>query len=347
MRMAFLSRLAFGVMLPALTLLGCAKKGAPPGGPPDATPPHVEEISPSSGSVGVDTASPISIGFSEPMKKRTVETGVIVSPPCRWDERYWKDRTYMLIPQGGLQEDVTYLVSVSNKVEDVHGVAMKSTFVSGFSTGDSLNAGLISGRVKWKTMDVEGAVVFLFDSGVDSLGALASAEPLFVTVSGSQGRYRIPFVDTEKRYEVFAIIDDNLNSEYDQGEKAGCYAGDVQFGDVSEIEAIDLTICGETLCGGIAGSIDTAAVADTVALGVMAQSLGDSSLVYLVRPGEDGLFEIGCVEPGGYSVRVFHDVNANLKLDAEDSIMVEVPDTFRVHSCSEPAVVRIEFDHAD
>jgi hypothetical protein len=332
-------------LFPALALLCCANRGAPPGGPPDTTPPHVEEIYPSGGSVGVVSDSHIGITFSEPMNKRTVETGVIVSPPCRWRERHWQGQTYLMEPQEGLRPDVTYLVSVSNKVKDAHGVEMTSTFVSGFSTGDSLNAGLMSGSIKWKTVLVEGAVVFLFDAGdLDSLAAFVSAEPLYVTVSGSKGKYEIPFVDTEKRYGVFAIIDDNLNSEYDDGEKVGCYPGDVVFEGTSEIEGVDLTICGETLCGGIVGSIDSASVADTLALAITVRSLDDSSVVYSVKPDKNGLFEIRCVEPGGYSVRVFRDINLNLKVDPEDSIVVELPDTIRVDSCTEPPVVEIKFD---
>jgi hypothetical protein len=282
------------------------------------------------------------------MKKRTVETGVVVSPPCRWEKRYWKGRTYWLIPQQDLTEDATYLVSISNKATDAHGVKMKSTFVSGFSTGDSLNAGVISGSVRWKTMDVEGAVVFLFDSGdLDSMAVFPSVEPRYVTLSGTRGIYSVPFVDTARRYRVFAVIDKDLDSEYDDAENVGCYSGEVVFGESSEIEGVDLTICGETLLGGVAGRIDTASVSDTLAVAVNVQALEDSALIYRVRPADSGEFTIGCVEPGDYSVRVFYDANSNLTVDPGDSILVELPDTFRIHSCAEPTEVEIVFDDED
>jgi hypothetical protein len=348
MRLVFIKLLVLGGVIATLAVLACAKKGTPPGGPPDTTAPYVEEISPAGGSVDVDRGRHISIGFSEPMKKRTVETGVVVSPPCRWEKRHWEGLNYMLIPQGGLREDVTYLVSVSNKAEDSHGVAMKSTFVSGFSTGDTLDAGLISGAVRWKKMDVEGAVVFLFDAGeADSATGFPSSEPRYVTLSGSRGLYEIPFVDTEKTYRIFAIIDKDLDTEYDEGENVGCYNGDVVFGEVPEIEGIDLTICGETLLGGISGRIDTASVADTLVIAVTVMSIEDSSLVYRVRPEKSGVFEMKCVEPGLYRIRTFNDINSNLALDPGDSILVELPDTFRVDSCAEPPEVEIEFEHED
>jgi hypothetical protein len=348
MRIALLRLFAVGGMLLVFSLLACAKRGAPPGGPPDTTAPFVEEISPAGGSVNVDPGSDMSIRFSESMKKRTVETGVVVSPRCRWQRRFWEGRTYRLVPQDTLKEGVTYLVSVSNKAEDAHGVKMKSTFVSGFSTGDSLNAGLISGSVRWKRTDVEGAVVFLFDSGeLDSMVSFPSVEPHYVTLTGSKGVYDIPFVDTGRRYRVFAIIDKDLDSEYDDGENVGCYMREVVFGEASEIDSVDLTICGERLLGEIAGSIDTASVADTVVVTVKVQSLEDSSVVYNVRPDKSGAFGVKCVEPGAYSVSAFHDVDSNLAMDPGDSILIELPDTFQVDSCSEPPRVEIEFSDAD
>jgi hypothetical protein len=346
MRMVFVRLLLLAIVCPVLILAACANRGAPPGGPPDTTEPFVAEISPASGSVAVDTASHITIAFSERMKKRTVETGVVVSPPCRWKKRYWEDLNYVLEPQQGLKDDVTYLVSVSNKVQDAHGVAMKSTFVSGFSTGDTLNAGVVSGSVRWKTMDVVGAVIFLFESdGPDSAAAFPPGEPLYVTLSGPRGQYGVPYVDMRHAYKAFAIIDENLSNEYDEDEKVGCYDGRVEFGEVEELTGIDITICGETLTGSITGSIDTASVADTLSVSVEAQSVSDSSLVYGVRPAKGGDFEIGCVEPGDYILSAFHDANINLSLDPEDSILVELPDTFRVDSCSEPPVVKIELGH--
>jgi len=345
MRLVSIGVLMFGGALTALAVSGCAKKGTPPGGPPDTTAPYVEAISPAGGSVKVDVGGPISITFSERMKKRTVETGVVVSPPVRWKKRHWEGLTYRLVPQGDLKQDITYLVSVSNKAQDSHGVAMKSTFVSGFSTGDTLDAGLISGSIRWKKMDVEGAVVFLFETGeADSTGGFPSTEPLYLTLSGSRGVFEVPFVDTERDYSVFAIIDKDLDSEYDEGENVGCYLGTLTFGDKPEIEDIDITICGETLLGGLAGRIDTSSVTDTLAITVIATSLDDSTVIYRARPGKDGSFEIDCVAPGPYSIGAFIDANSNMKLDPGDSILVELADTLNVASCEEPPEVLIEFD---
>jgi hypothetical protein len=331
-----------------LLLWSCAKRGAPPGGPVDATAPYVSEILPSSGSVGVGLDSRISVTFSESMKRRSVETGVVVSPPCRWKKRYWEKDTYTMVPEAGLTPNTTYLVSLSNKITDRHGVAMKSTFVSGFSTGDSIDAGIISGKVRWKKMTVEAALVELFDAAaLDTLEGFVATVPLYVTLSGPGGLYEIPFVDTGLRYSILALIDEDLNSEYDEGEDVGCHYDVLSFDGTSELKDVDITICGDVAGGSIHGAVDTATVADTLAIGIVARSVSDSALVYPISPGADGRFEIECVNPGRYVMEAFIDLNGNLSRDVEDTISVELSDTIGVESCSRSPLVEFVFDHED
>jgi hypothetical protein len=298
--------------------------------------------------VRVGEDSLMSVEFSEAMKKRTVETGIVVSPPSRWKKRYWKKNTYYLIPETSLRSNTTYLISVSNKVKDSHDVAMKSTFVSGFSTGDSINAGIISGEIRWKKVSVEAAVVELFDlEAADTTGVGRPGEPLYLTLSGAGGLYEIPFVDTAKRYRLQAYLDKDIDSEYDEGEDLGCHNGDVVFNGVSELDSIDVMICGKTLSGGIRGLIDTASVADTLTITVLAESVTDSSVTYWVAPEKSGEFEIKCVEPGTYLIQAFSDVNVNHEKDPEDTFFVEVADTLSVESCSRPREVRFGFGEDD
>ncbi|MFH1312747.1 MAG: Ig-like domain-containing protein [Candidatus Eisenbacteria bacterium] len=332
----------------SVLVLSCAKRGSPPGGPADTTVPYVDEVIPPSGSVRVGADSLMSVEFSETMKKRTVETGIIVSPPSRWKKRYWKKNTYYLIPETGLKPNTTYLISVSNKVKDSHDVAMKSTFISGFSTGDSINAGIITGAIKWKNVTVEAAVVELFDIGdYDTSGVVRPGDPLYVTLSGAGGLYEIPFVDTGKRYRLQAFLDKDVNSEYDDGEAVGCYNGDVVFEGVSELDSVDFTICGNTLSGAIRGLIDTASVADTLTITVLAESVTDSSVTYWAAPKKSGEFEIKCVTPGAYLIQAFSDVNVNHEKDPGDTFFVEVADTLSVESCSKPREVRFGFGEDD
>ena len=336
--------LILACLLGGVLVWSCAKQAFPPGGPADNTPPFVAEIAPSSGSVSVDLQSEIRIQFSESMKKRTVESGVVVSPPCRWKKRGWKDDAFIMVPQGGLKPETTYLVSVSNKVKDAHGVSMKSTFVTGFSTGDSLHSGMISGSVAWKKMDVEGAVVEIHDAvAVDTLGGFIDAEPVYVTLSGQKGIFEVPFVNTRETYKVFSYIDKDLDSEYDTGEQVGCYAGTVSFDGAGVVEDVGLMICGETLGGSVVGVIDTATVPDTVAVGLSLHSRSDSTYSYSARPDQGGAFEFRCVRPGPYGIEAYFDFDGNQTRDTEDTFFIEIPETVHVESCAEPQEVEIAF----
>ena len=336
--------LLLACLLGGVLVWNCAKQAFPPGGPADSTPPFVAEIVPASGAVSVDLESEIRILFSEGMKKRTVESGVVVSPLCRWRKRHWKDDAFILVPLDGLKPETTYLVSVSNKVKDAHGVSMKSTFVTGFSTGDSLHSGIISGSVAWKKMDVEGAVVEIHDAvAVDTLGGFLDAVPIFVTLSGPKGIFDVPFVDTEGAYKVFSYIDKDLDSEYDIEEQVGCYGGTVRFGGASVVEGVDLMICGEALSGGVVGVIDTSSVPDTVAVGLQLHSRSDSTYSYNATPDQGGAFEFKCVRPGPYGIEAFFDFDKDHIKDPEDTFFIEIPETLHVESCVEPREVEITF----
>jgi hypothetical protein len=332
------------LLVTGLIVFSCAKQRFPPGGPVDTTQPFVAEIAPASGSVRVDLASEIRIQFSESMKKRTVESGVVVSPRCRWKKRHWKKDTFILVPQEGLQPETTYLVSVSNKARDAHGVSMKSTFVSGFSTGDSLDSGIISGSLVWKKMAVGGAVVEIHDAVVvDTLGGFLKAVPLYVTLSGAKGIFSVPFVDTRRTYKVFSYIDKDLDSEYDTEEQVGCYGGVVRFGETTMVESVDVVICGETLGGSVVGVVDTSTVPDTVGVAVALHSRSDSTYSYSAIPDEGGAFEFTCVLPGPYGIKAYFDFDRDRTKDPEDTFFVEIPETVHVESCVEPREVEITF----
>lgn len=331
----------------ALVSLDCAKRGVPPGGPEDRTAPFVAGLSPASGSVGVDRASEITITFSEPMKHRTVETAVMVSPPCKWTKRYWRENTYILVAERKLSTETTYLVSVGTAAADRHGVKMEKSFAGGFSTGYVIEAGRISGKVSWKTLTVEQAVVGVFD--VADLGELSKwpeADPVYVTFSGAGGAYEIPYVNTKRTYRVVAFMDKNGNAAYDSDEIMGCAHGQVALTDsAAAATGVDILICDTRFEGSLEGRVYVSAAPDTAGgsepfkVAVTARSLTDTSASYRTLCGKDGLFAINCMKPGEYVIQAFSDYNGNQKKDPQDSFYVEFGDTVGIASCSEPPEV--------
>lgn len=339
--------LAAGLAAEIFLAGGCAKRGMPPGGPEDRTAPAVQAISPASGVVGVDARSDIRIAFSEPMKRRTVETAVVVSPPCRWLKRYWDEETYVLVPADGLRGDATYLVSVGRTAQDRHGVKMEETYVAGFATGQTIEAGVIGGKVYWKGVATEQAIVEVFDAAeAAGFTAFPAATPLYVTLAGAGGRYEIPFVDTGKTYRVVAFLDNNLSTEYDEDETVGCAPGEVAFGDSAATVTVDVALCGADFGGSLKGTVSVVAQADTSGEGaipkavVLARSVEDSAS-YSATCDKQGGFGIGCVSPGRYVLEAFLDANGNQRRDSDDSVGVGLHDTLTVRACQE--LTGIEF----
>jgi hypothetical protein len=329
---------------------GCAKRGLPPGGPEDETAPRVETMGPASGAVEVDPGGRIRLAFSEPMKRRTVETAVMVSPPCKWIKRYWEENTYVMVPGQSLLGETTYLVSVAATAEDRHGVKMEKTFVGGFSTGSTIEAGVISGTVSWKNLSVERGVVEVFDTeDAGGLEGFPTVPPRYVTFSGVGGRYEIPFVDTHRTYLVLAFVDKNSNAERDPEEQVGCALREVAFGDSAAATGVDLTICDTALAGALEGKVTLVAPPDTSGsappkVTVVARSATDSTMVYRSLCGADGSFRIACVAPGGYLVEGFADLNGNQKQDAEDTVRVQAADTAYVAACAKRGGIEIILD---
>lgn len=328
-----LTFLLVGLCLLAAT---CAKRGMPSGGPRDETPPFVEALEPMSGSTEVSLDSDFRITFSEPMKKRTVEMGIVVSPPLRYRERFWDDMTYVLVPEDNLVPHTTYLISVTNKATDSHGVKMKSTFVGGFSTGVTLDAGRLAGKVMWKQLKVDDAAVVVLDADTLAIGAgFPGDKPVYLTLTGDGGLYEVPFVDTTRSYRVLAYMDKNANAEYDEDEIVGCYPDTVDFTGGGELMGVDISLCKETFTGAVKGSVDSLTLSLYPQVGVRAQSGADSALSYEAICDRKGAFVLSCVEPGSYSVGFYADSDSNSVIGEGDSLFYGIAEPVDVKPCHE------------
>ena len=327
-----LTFLLVGLCLLAAT---CAKRGMPSGGPADETAPFVEALEPMSGSTEVSLDSDFRITFSEPMKKRTVEMGIVVSPPLRYKKRYWDNRTYVLVPEAKLDPHTTYLVSVTNKATDSHGVKMKSTFIGGFSTGVTLDAGRLAGRVTWKQIKVDDAAVVVLDADTLTIGtSFPGDKPVYLTLTGDGGLYEVPFVDTTKSYWVLAFMDKNANAEYDEDEIVGCFPGKVDFTGGGELLGVDILLCRETFTGTVKGSVDSLTLSLYPNVGVRAKSDADSALSYVAICDRKGAFALNCMEPGSYSVGFYADSDSNSVIGEGDSLFYGVAGPVDVTPCN-------------
>jgi hypothetical protein len=145
---------------------GCARPGAPIGGPPDRRPPVVDSVEPAPFSTVEPGDRKIRVRFNERISERpaagTLAGAVSISPRTgQVSVRHRSDGVEIEI-EGGLRPGLVYRVTVAPVLKDlVGGNPMAVPFEWVFSTGDSIRPNAIVGAV-WdgETGEpVEGALV--------------------------------------------------------------------------------------------------------------------------------------------------------------------------------------------
>ncbi len=213
---------------------GCAKEGAPGGGPLDVYPPEIASHRPASGELGVPTGEVIEIEFSESMDRRSVENGLIVTPIRPGMKLRWKGRR-LLIEGNALREDETTVITLLSSCLDKHGNSLGESYSWAFSTGDTIPTGLIRVSMQSRGAPVAGALALatFADDTAQALIRIGEADSTGVALVGwmDGGTYR-----------MFAFRDANADLEYQFAvEHAGEDTVDFAAGDTVSI-ALDLAV---------------------------------------------------------------------------------------------------------
>lgn len=211
----------------ALALLGaaCARIVPPTGGPEDRSAPRVLAVAPDSAAVRVPLDTPVRLTFSESMDRSSVRDWLQITP---WPGRLqcaWEEHTLVCRAEEGWQPGTTYTVLVGTRAQDPRKNRMAGPLLRAFSTGDSLDAGELIGRVHTRALTAEEVPIFVFDwpeatpapidSSVplepDPLGAVRSGE------SGKEGQFTLRFVPRNRPLLLAALYDRDGDRTYDAG----------------------------------------------------------------------------------------------------------------------------------
>jgi methionine-rich copper-binding protein CopC len=197
----------------ALAPAGCARKGAPSGGPPDIVPPRVLSAAPDSGTAGVALDAALSISFSEGMEPKSTGEAVSLAPRVDIRQRRWKGRQLSLVLEQPLRADQTYTLFLANTARDAHGNVLAAGRTIVFSTADSFPPGLIEGRIAARGFKAEGTYLWCYggerapDSTARDFDALGLAD--------GSGHFRIPGLPVPARYRLWAFADLNRNRSFE------------------------------------------------------------------------------------------------------------------------------------
>ncbi len=201
--------------LAAIVFAGCAGQIHPSGGPADSIPPTIIRTVPDTNAIRVATRF-FELEFNEYVDRRSVEESIFISPYLGALEFDWGGRDVRIIFADTLRRNTTYVVTVGTDVIDLRAQnRMARGYTLAFSTGDSLDQGVIQGHVVDERPD--GVMIFAYNlEGVDPDTLDPSrARPDYIMQTGADGRFQLRNI-VLSTYRVIAVRDEYRNLLYDR-----------------------------------------------------------------------------------------------------------------------------------
>jgi len=222
----------FVLYMICLCLAACAVQGPPGGGPVDNIPPSIISVEPADSSTGINFDSEISFEFSEGMAKQTVETSFFISPMPETDPQFkWKKNRLRVTYGEPLKADQTYVISIGTSAQDMRKNKLESTYTWAFSTGDSLDSGVIRGRV-YNVNEPSGLLVWAYLLDGDPEPDPLKKRGDYITQTGDDGSYTLPYI-RQGTYRVFMIEDGDKDHAFNvRADRIAFPSGDVGAGNM-------------------------------------------------------------------------------------------------------------------
>ncbi|HZE75078.1 MAG TPA: Ig-like domain-containing protein [Gemmatimonadales bacterium] len=203
-----------------LLLTACANIQAPPGGPPDTTPPRLASVFPESLAVIPGFKGNVEFRFNEVISEGStpsqgrgtsdLERLVILSPTNRFPDVSWHRRRITVHPAEGWKPNRVYRVELLPGISDVRQNRSKVESVVTFTTGGDLPSDTLRGRIfDWKAGNPAAAAL---------VEALLEPDSLpYRTLADSSGQFSFgPLPRGE--YLVYGVLDQNRNLRRDPRE---------------------------------------------------------------------------------------------------------------------------------
>ncbi|MGB5942679.1 MAG: Ig-like domain-containing protein [Leeuwenhoekiella sp.] len=211
------TRYFLGIIFLSLTLVHCAKRGSPKGGPEDKLPPEVVSTNPPNFSTNFKGKN-ITITFNELVKLNKLQQQLIISPPM--------EPAPLITPIGGAANSVkieildtlipntTYLINFGNSIVDNNESNAFPYYTYVMSTGPSIDSLKLRGTINDALMpELEGNVtVMLYPADTIYSDSLVYQDiPRYVTSTKDSS---VIFELTNLRagdYKLVALLDEDKN----------------------------------------------------------------------------------------------------------------------------------------
>ncbi len=206
--------------------------------PPDTTPPTVDSNSPADAATGVSSNTNLSISFSEPMDRASVEAAFSVAPAVTCSFAWSADDTLITcIPSAELATSTAHAVTLAATATDKAGNALESAHSFSFSTAAAPDTTPPTVSSTSPTSGQQGAerrpnIVVTFSEPVDK----ASAQAAFSITSPSgfnSGVYSWDAAGTMMTYRPDATFNHAQNVSWRVSTAAKDLAGNAMTADVT------------------------------------------------------------------------------------------------------------------
>ncbi len=206
----------FFVFLASSLLGGCARQGAPTGGPKDTAPPQMDTLNSTPNYRTNSNPKEIILKFDEWVVLADAPNQIIVSPPLAKRADYslkGKSVVVKLDEAEVLRPNTTYTIQFGTGVKDFHADNPAKDLRFVFSTGDVIDSLSMNGTVvdAFTGEPVEKASVLLYDVLADSV--IRKERPYYIGKTDKSGAYQIQNVKAGI-YKLVAIDDINQDLKW-------------------------------------------------------------------------------------------------------------------------------------
>ncbi|WP_052103093.1 Ig-like domain-containing protein [Porphyromonas canoris] len=197
----------------AVTMLSCASKLGPGGGPYDDAPPVLLKSVPASGALNVNTKKFI-FYFDEYITVKDASKKVIISPPQQQNPKIQAiGKRVEVILEDSLISNTTYTIDFTNSIEDNNERNALENFSHAFSTGNEIDTMEIAGVVL-NARDLEPVSDVVVGIHADPRRE-AFRDTTFLRMSRTSDRARFVIRNMKSgSYSLFALKDNDNNYRY-------------------------------------------------------------------------------------------------------------------------------------
>ena len=209
------------ILLIALSLFQCARRGRPSGGPRDETPPVLVKAEPPNESIEFSGQS-FKLYFDEYVQLKNIDQQLIVSPPLKYQVEISPSlrasKAIEVIIADTLQENTTYAFNFGQSIEDYNEGNPLPFFRYVFSTGSVLDSLSLKGTVKDAFMPEPESFISVMLYRRDSSytdSAVYKKPPSYITSTMDSLKVFELKNLRAGTYEVIALKDNNNNNLFD------------------------------------------------------------------------------------------------------------------------------------